>query len=321
MSEIDRMIAQYVEQRPSMKEKQKAEAERRLWEAHCASLPEGERPGYRRDWFQEVLDGPAAGYEQRQMMLNAGPWVDPLWAMLDSGSAHYAVVRLFRKAKELAAKDQVPHEQAVRRVIDEYGASGHLSYSADGKVFRRLSPTEKARSVPPASISELEVDPSFDGSSSQNSRSKKFLLQLALLTDGYLKSSFGELEESDALLLKLASDEFIGFVREAAEDLKRRVNSVRSSVKTAGRRQRVSREQFRQACEVLNLPYSYGQKVDLRFCKKTMLKRAGPLHPDRNRGSHSAQVEYQAVIESYDVLEKYSEGQKHENGERSHEGR
>lgn len=319
MSDVSKLIAQYREQRGSMGEKQKAEAERRLWEAHCVSSGAGNH-GYRRDWFAKVLDGSAGAYEHRQMMLNAGPWVDPLWDMLDKGAAHYVVVRLFRQAREVAAKEQIAHERAVRRVIDEYNAAGVVAHSQDGKVFRRMTPTEKARSIPPPS--DHEPDSDFGSLGTQNARSKKFLIQLSVLTDSYLKSCVEGPDDDTQLALRMASEEFVSFVREAAEDFKRRVNAVRSMVRKESRRQKVSREQFRQACEVLNLPYAYGQKIDLRFCKKTMLKRAAPLHPDRNNGSHSARAEYQAVVESYQVLEQYAEGMKlNEDGERSHENR
>jgi len=325
MNELDKLVAAYKSECGAMSEKQKAESERRIWAVRYSSLGPDVPKGDRREWLASALGGTSAEYEHRSNLIGAGAWADPFWGMADSGASLYTVIRLFRDARKIVTSGQATHEDAVRSVIDGYNSLGYMARSPEGKVFRKSGPGGRTpRPSDPPSVpgpSDRPKDYNFDGSSSQNSRSKKFLSELMSLADSYVLSSLADPDADEALNLRIAKDDFLSYVREAAEDLRRRVTASRSVARKDVRRQRVTREHFRHACEVLNLPYVYGHAVDLRFCKRTMLKRAGPLHPDRNNGSHSAQSEYQAVIESYAVLEKYTEGLKNENGDRNHEGR
>lgn len=318
MSKFEELLAKYKESRHSMTAKQLTEAERELWKAYCFELP-GAKTGNRRDFFRKYFEDHYYSYENRQVLLEAGSAIDKLWDLFDQKMTHFTVIRLYRHAKKLSLSNGIPLNEAVASVLEKF-SNGMLLPSPDGKLYRRGNPTKKTISndQPRPSLVNSEVD----SGSAQNTRSKKFLLELTVLTDEYLKSSFGDLGIDETAAVSISRNEFVSFIREAVEDLKRRVSAIRVTVRKESRKQKISREQFRMSCEVLNLPYSYGQKIDLRFCKKLMLKRASPLHPDRNNGSHAAQSEYQAVIEAYTTLEKYAEGLNvNETGERNHEGR
>ncbi|MGH9919815.1 MAG: hypothetical protein ACRD6W_13245, partial [Nitrososphaerales archaeon] len=86
---------------------------------------------------------------------------------------------------------------------------------------------------------------------------------------------------------------------------------------------RVSRDNLREAAEVLGVSVVWGRDVDLKKAKKIMLTRAAQLHPDQKGPQTDQQkAEYRAVIEAYKTIERYMEGRKsHEDGERSHEGK
>lgn len=318
MNKLQELITTYAQERGQMSEKQKAEAEVRIWDMHLTSIPRGEEKPERRYWLSSTLNGTLAEFELRNSLINAGAWVEPLWKMSESGTPLYTIIRLFRKARFMAVSDKMPCEAALRVVLDYYN-SGYDARSQNGKAVKRRHPTFKPRSkssIPPSEHERINSD----SSSSQNTRSKQFLSDIMSLVEVYSTASVSDLGSDDFVLLQMAKEDFMNHAREAVEDFRRRISASRASSRKNEKKQKITRDKFKRACEVLNLPYTYGRPVDLRICKRTMLKRAGPLHPDRNNGSHSARVEYQAIIESYVTLETYSEGLKNENGDRINEG-
>jgi hypothetical protein len=315
------LLVDYKEKLATMSEKQKAESEQCIWMAweETPNMPKFES---RRDWAVATFGGSAAEYETRSMMLLAGPWTEPLWRMVDEGVSRGSVRNLFRQARKMVADEQVPHETALQRVIEAYNKMGYVAKTADGKVYRRMSPTEKQRSRPPPAMEDVPIEMDMD--STQNRRSKLFLSRLTSLTDEFLRKSVPGLNGIDELQTKIYRDEFVSYMREAVDDLRRRVYALRSSAKKERTRlSRVSRDSLRLASEVLGISVVWSQDVDLKKAKKIMLTRAAQLHPDQ-KGPQTEQqkAEYRAVIEAYKTLERYMEGRKsHEDGERSHEGK
>jgi hypothetical protein len=318
-AELKELLAQYRANGKSMSEKAKAIAESSIWNVwqNTAGMPKYKD---RRHWASATFGGAPAEYEIRSQLLQAGPWVDSLWALIDEGISRSSVRQLFRQARTVAAGEKISLAEAVQNVIDEYKKKGHEAHTPDGKVYRRMSPLEKQRSQPPPEDVPIEMD--MD--STQNRRSKQFLLRLSALSDEFLRTSVPGLSGIDDMSMKLAKDEFISFVREAAEDLRRRVYIMRAqSKKDRTRESRVSRDKLRQASEVLGMSVVWGRDLDLRKAKKIMITRCAQLHPDRTGGMNEQQkAEYTAVVEAYKTLERYMEGRKsHEDGERSHEGK
>jgi len=311
-------IAQYKATSSTMSEKEKAEAENRIWEVWVglSGMPKFKS---RRNWAAATFGGPCAQYEIRSQLLLAGSWTDPLWQMIEDGVTRGAVRNVFRQARVKVAK-QIPHAEAVSQAIADYNKRGYTARTADGKLYRRMSPLEKQRSQPPPADISFEMD--MDGT--QNQRSKQFLSKLVALADEFLRTSVPGLSGIDDKSMKLARDEFVSFVQEAAKDLRRQVYTMRSQTKKDRERSsRVSRDVFRKAAEVLGISVVWNQDVDMRKAKKIMLTRCAQLHPDKHGGhmSDEQKAEYTAVVNAYKTLERYMEGRKsHEDGERSHEG-
>ena len=308
------MIARYKASFDSWTEKQKAEAERDLWNTF-----KSENPSYlggKREWLKSTLGGPSLNYEQRSQLIMAGPWVGQLWAMIDSGTTQNSVIKLFRQARDRVAKTQIPGEEAVRQVIEEYNSRGHEAKTPSGKVYRRVTPLERQRTNPPSDIPiEMDMD------ASQNRRSKQFMSRLIALADEYIRTSLTNTSHIDEMMLKIAKDEFASFVREACDDLRRRVYVLRSSSKKDLQRlTRTTREQLREASEVLGISVVWGGEIDLRKAKKIMLRRCAQLHPDKTGSMTDEQrAEYTAVINAYKTIERYMEGRKSNAvGDRSH---
>jgi hypothetical protein len=317
--ELKELLAQYKGSSAQMSEKAKAIAENNIWNVwqNTAGMPKYKD---RRHWAAATFGGAPAEYEIRSQLLQAGPWVEPLWAMIDDGISRSSVRNLFRQARTSAIKKKLPPAEALSLAIDEYNKTGHQAHTPDGRVYRRMSPLEKQRSQPPPSMSDVPTEMDMD--SSQNRRSKQFLSRLTALADEFLRTSVPGLSGIDEMGAKIAKEEFVSFVREAAEDLRRRVYVLRSQMKrdrTAA--SRVSREELRYASEILGIPIVWGRDLDLRKAKKIMLQRCAQLHPDKGATTEQQKAEYSAVVEAYKTCERYMEGRKsHEDGDRSHEG-
>ena len=213
----------------------------------------------------------------------------------------------------------MPHSEALSKSIDEYNDVGYIARTAGGRVYRRRTPEERFRSSQPSSI---EIDMDMDGT--QNTRSKQFMTRVMSLSDEFLRTSVPDLSEIDSMTMKLAKDDFVSFVRESVEDLRRKILTMRQqSKKDRGRASRVSRDGLREASEVLGISVVYGVDVDLHRAKKIMIRRCAQLHPDKNGPVTEQQKnEYTAVVNAFKTLETYMEGRKlNENGERSHAGK
>ena len=310
--DLKKLIDQYKEEFSSMSEKRKAEEERDLY-----LLANPDQRGGKREWMVKHLGGHAQHYEQRSMLIMAGPWVNPLWKMFDEGVTRNSIIQLFRQARDLIANKHMTSEGALTQVINTYNSTGYEARTPEGRRYRKMTPMEKQRSQPPPANISIEMD--MD--TTQNRRSKQFLLRLVALTDEFVRTSLVGLSHIDSLEMKITTDEFTSYVREACDDFRRRVYNMRSSAKKERVRQaRVNRDELREAAEVLGISVVWDQDVDLRKAKKIMFRRAAQLHPDKTGPvSNEQKTEFTAVQEAYKTLERYMEGRKsNEVGERSH---
>jgi len=316
MNDLTKMISSYKGNSKSMTERQKAELESQLWASYTASSGKSSN-GSSREWLVTVLGGKSRDYELRFTLWNAGEWVQPLWDLLENGMPRTTAVRLMREARSNASLNRVSLAVSLQAVLAAYNESGYEARTPEGKTYRRTSPGQKSQQE-----TESESNPIFDSDQFQITRSKKFRDKLVALTSEYVRTSLTDYPNIDVIEARRAVDDFTSFVREACEDLRRKISVMRSEGRKDSKRQKVTRDQLRHACEVLGISVIYGHVPDLRVAKRAMLKRARELHPDRHGGSEKTRAEYQAVIESYGVIETYEKGLTvHANGDRSNEVR
>lgn len=307
MSDLSKLISQYKNNISSMSGKQTAEAEKHLVDAWMNVNLQNPSADARNEWIRNTLGVKTQDYEMRSMLLRAGQWVDHLWKMHDHGTPIRTIVRLFREARDEASTKQVSHHQALEKVINQYENTGFLAHTKDGKIYRRPGPSMKT-----------EIGTPFSQSDNQKTRSSNFISQVSTLATEYVRTSILP-SGLDEVEIQKPIDEFVSFVNEACEDLRKRVTSIRSHGLKDAKKQKISRDGLRRACEVLGISAVYGRPVNLRSAKKIMFKRAAELHPDKCASTTSTR-EYQAVIEAYHDLETYMEGLKtNEHGNHDHE--
>jgi membrane-associated HD superfamily phosphohydrolase len=309
---IAEMLAQYKLTRDSLSEKEKAVAETKIWKAWL-TIPIREKVRGRDHWFS-INFGESHKCQVRAHLLNAGSWVEPLWELIDQGTSRNTVHNLFRQACMKAIEGKIQNEEALKQVLIEYNSTGFMVHTHDGRHYRRPTIEEKRRlktdSIPVQSV-EMDTD------TPQISRSKQFITQLSALTDEYLRTSVPDLSEIDGVSMRLLKDEFISFVRESSDELRRKVLSMRHQNKKEKEAQnRVSRNELRLASEVLGIAIVNNKDVDLRKAKKIMLRRLAQLHPDKiGFVSEPQKEEYTAVKEAYDTIERYMDGRKSRESE------
>jgi hypothetical protein len=330
-SRLQGLITQYKQTANSTNWKRKAELEKEIRNAIFDEDPQPRGPfGI---VLARFLGGSRQDYDHRSTLLNSGPWVNSFWNMLDKGVAQYTVIRLYRESKALAEKENMEFVDAAEYVIDDYEKSGYSASTPDGRKFRKAAPYSKSQrsSAPPVStplpaampVNGAGEEPSFLSMDSQQSRSKTLLVRLNVLVEDFVRASMVEYKDVDFHEQQKAVDDFRHFVHEACEDLRRNVNRLRATAVKSAKAKKVSRDEFRKACEVLGLGqgFTFGKEINLTAAKRAMLKRAAQLHPDHNGGETNKVQEYQTVIESLAVLETYVKGlNSHATGERTHEG-
>jgi hypothetical protein len=167
----------------------------------------------------------------------------------------------------------------------------------------KQAPKEPSRPKPPPTP---PPPPQERGGEDEHRLSKQFSEQLRILTSQYVRDACVGLEDYDAS--KLIGD-FTGFVREAADDLRRRLTAARKRIRAKQDQPlvHVTRASFDHACELLVVRGTYGKPVDLRDAKRRQLRRAADAHPDRWGGTPHSVEEFQAIIGAYSVLEQYME--------------
>ncbi len=300
--ETARLISEYEEIRRSNDEKEKALCESRMYRA---SLMGSIRIFAK--WASEKFGEPPVCYEQRLSLVSAGEWAEPLWKMLDDGASRNTVIELFRAAKRNVTEPTVSPREALAKILEEYRSNNSV-----------LPKGVK----PKAEKAAKSVSMSMDMDDSQNKRSKQFLNRITTLADEFIRTSIRNITPIEEMGVKVAKEEFTLFIREACDDFRRRVYVLRSgSRKDQERSSRITRDNLRDAAEVLGISVVWGNKVDLRFAKKMMMTRCAQLHPDKAGAMSDKQKgEYTAVVEAYKTFDRYMEGFKsHEDGERSHE--
>ena len=283
---MDQLIEQYKQTKTTLTEKQKSELEREIWFQYSLGKGRGFTKDIgQREWFRNKFGGTAKEYQDRASLINAGSWVEPLWQKLDSGLAISTAINLMRKARNFAAASGFSYENGLKKALEEYESLRLICHNSSGKEFRKSAPFSKSKSK------TGPVD-----------NSGEFFRQVKILTEELLNV---KLMGVDSYLAEQTKTEFLDWIKEGYENLKKSIYKQRNDMKKENMA-KIGRTRFAQACEVLGIQSAFGKPINLHKVKKAKFFRVKPLHPDKNSGSHAHQEEYQAVIEAYNLLEEYA---------------
>lgn len=313
MSELEDKILAYMDVSHTLNSRQKAVSEREIWELHQKEKPD--KPGVKREWLKEMFGGAAGEYAYRGQILEQGEWAEDLWGLLDRNINYFTVAEIMRTAKKEADVRGIPRRDAVRTQISLLEKNGLRQEASTGKWVRKSrTPVQPIVTTNGVDKEKEAIHAEVEGLFSfgtQNAKGKTLLLRVEALVDGYVKESVVSSNDVQEFHLQLVKEEFLSFVREACEDFRRHVLSVKAQIRREDRKQKVSREALRHAGDVLGLVPAFGKPIDLKAAKKLMFKRCSPLHPDRFVGQPRSEVrerEYQSIIDAYKVMELYNEG-------------
>lgn len=312
---LEELIELYRVNLETMTEWDKAVLESQIWDLRATKEGPGvSRLGERREWFQNKFGGTYAQYERRAALYHARDWTQPLWEKIKGGSSLNDVYNYYKRAKELGKLNGKPGPSAFRASLELVLVDKNAGLPPPVVVVK---PVPEQRAVP--SPKEKEEEPAPEPKEAahrrpvdyqdvtglpQISNSKEYLRRMKELTDDFVRSSLGDIDPYQADIL---TAEFMGWIREAYDDLRRKVSKYRQEANSESTKKRVSKEAFKRACEVLSFRGTFGKPIDLRAAKKRMFVRARDLHPDSNEGSTEKVAEYDAVQKAYRVLEQYTE--------------
>lgn len=138
---------------------------------------------------------------------------------------------------------------------------------------------------------------------------KPFIQQVEMLLDEAIAGRIYDLNPADVARVKRDYDllmrEAYNALRADLDRLRRRSRDFKEV------RQRVTHEQFAEACDTLGIKAKFGADLDLLDVKRRMLARAAQLHPDKTKDESDSKVrEYQRVVEARLTLERYQEQRK-----------
>jgi hypothetical protein len=278
----------------------RVEMEDEMWERHKALTSGTLREGYkqqRRDWFVSIFGHATSGYENRATIYNAGPWAYRLFDMLDKGLIKLSTAsRMIAEVKAVAVKKNVTNEEALAGLFSSYNGTPRSLGLVRGRPVSLREPILSAEAS-----AEVDVDAvSFDTYDSNLSVSRTYKRNVLALTSKYLTHVVPDKNTRD--LIRQGFELSLG---QLIEEMRNNVNKVRISDRRAEREEVVSVDQFTWACEVLGLPFAYGDVFDIVRVNRAKMRRARDLHPDRNP-TPEAKTEYQAVLEAFETMQKYS---------------
>ncbi len=306
---LEELVQLYRETQDTLSEWEKAELENQIWEARFDREGPGlSRISERREWFRNKFGGNCNIYEKRSALFRSREWTQPIWDKINGGMPLTTAYPLYKRAKELS-KVSGDSEQKSLEIILKNPRAGLPPIPPPSGVQVITAPpviAPKEEPIPVIHHKKEKINPKEEPSETpQISNSKEYFRRMKDLTDSFVKSSLVDIEP---YLADQLSQEFTGWVREAYDDLRRKVSKHRQEAsRTDNPRKRVSRAVFKRACEVLAFQAVFGKSLDLRAAKRRMITRARDLHPDRRDGSTETVAEYRAVVEAYQVLEQYTD--------------
>lgn len=291
------LTEEYKHKKDGLSEQQKAELENEIWFVYGTIC--GKRREERRIWFTSQFGGTQAEYDDRANLVNSGKEVEQLWRRLDKGMLRRTAVMLLREGKQRFHSEnfnknktgEITLTEAIKGVLEEYD-----KIEADKiEAAKNAVPKKKAKKAKPDSGKSTSEDPA--------NKSKKFFQSVRTLTDEFLKE---RLKEVDPYFAKEISEEYVDWIREGYDDLRKKVSKHRADAKKE-RVGKIGRTRFQNACEILAIRGTFGKPVDLMAAKRCKMQRVKQLHPDKNEGNRETEREFQSVVEAYDLIQEYME--------------
>lgn len=292
MKTIEEVVEDY-KTRPHLTEKQRAMLEDELW----ALRPPGTKN--RDHWVSATLGVERTGVDKRSRFVSAGSAADPIWALMEKELSVHAGIELLLKARALSHKQQLPLDEAVKRVMTVYMTWPIAKYLPNNKVIRK-APTTRSVSSRPRSRKVVvdfseEPAPVIDMASVVEEKNfwSSIKKQFSTHIDKRLEG-FDGIERAD--IKRTCEHE----LRTVLESLR-----VKLHLKASRRKARISFSEVEDACEtlVMDCPRR-GELPDMDLAKKRKRVLAKEYHSDLS-GTGATNENLTAVLEAYTLLEAF----------------
>lgn len=269
--DIQSKIDEYKKNKGVWSQRQLAEAERDLYQALRKNNPRGlSRVIERRAWLRQLFGESENTYEARAKIL-AQDWAQPLWGGMDAGMSLTMAQDKFCEAKITAAKFEGDRAAALAVLLDPKAA-----------LKEAIAPIKRPTAK------------------------KSFTQQVEALWDKDLEASARGLNTETVRILKETYLRVIDEAHKAARGELSRLRRKRNEREAI--RNLVSADQFRAACDTLNITVRFGGDVDLDDVRRKAAKTAAFFHPDKGPDPTGARTEqYRRVIKAREALEQYQE--------------
>lgn len=298
-SAIDVLLTKY---RVAITERERAEIERDLW-VNCADAAV-RAANDRSSWLAKLTGAVKNKISIRQLLLNAGPQIDLIWARIENdgpnGMPLATAEGRFKAAEEYAQRDKISLLDAVKLALGEYDTWPRWR-TRDGQLYRR-PPVGAIRRGPPR---QRRKTPSAESERKFWFAIKNQLAEFARdRLDGVDHLTANALQRDFFIRLQALCDEFSG-----------RINRTRSGARKNGAQDQatIKLAQVKDACLVLSIdPPARGAPIDLDLARRNKNRLVVQYHPDKHIDA-SAEVkrvteeQYRQVIEAYTTLESYNE--------------
>ena len=291
--ELDRQKDEYLTQRDSLNEKERALFERSLWDA-AKGIFKGPTPE-RRNWFRDEFGEPTSTYERRSTVLNLGSWAEPIWDhVIHNNMSLTAAVRLGREAKAKAASTGTSNADALLVVLKDYEGSGYETTSATGKRYRRANPKTEAHKPQKNLDGFLDFDVN---------NTKKFNSAIHAMVSQFVEARLKGVEPS--IKNELVTDFYYG-LKVLREDLIRELNRLRAEQRRLAESEKPSFRRFKVACGVLGAEATSPKRPpSFQDLRRRYRDKAARFHPDRNNGDDQYVKQYHAVNEAWELIKNY----------------
>lgn len=289
------LIKKYESAWDSLSEKEKAQAEKEVWDATDHIV----RHSYqRREYLAAFLSGTQAKVQVREALLNAGSAVDILWERIHAGKMLPTTAHsLLRRAKGRVELHKETLVEGLAFVLMDHD-SLPIAHTSDGREFRRRNPSSLRR--PPA---KGERPAKKKGGSDD---SKLIFGQIRGMVAAYCAARMEGLDPivSERIMQSVSKDlnavlvEFAGRVYRAAQQEKQEIKLMVE----------IGRREIIEACRVLRMdPPRAGTPVNMSLAKRQKRILARLFHPDANDGSNSFTEQYDEVVKAYEMIESYNQ--------------
>lgn len=239
--------------------------------------------GEKRDWFHENYSGMPSVYETRAAIFRVGEWAHVIFDQIDNhGMKMFAARQCVHMARELAVVHEVPPENTLKAVIEQYKGT-------PGSIERvRINTNGKKPATP-----EIK----------HTGSSKSFKIEMLKSASNFAKESTEDLGVEDVYVKQIVQEFEAGLSRALTDflmDLTARKKQARND-----NLQRIGAIRFNHACEVMCMPSKFGTQLEKRRLQRAYRKRAAPLQRMVDSGNGQAEEELVAVNDAYQLLRDY----------------